>query len=100
MKIEQNIIFTSEDFELLKRELPNNPCTKCDARIRGYCCGCSRGTSYSEYIKPYKDNNILDVALKVKQYKDTLKLIDEYRHELTELQSEIPGEILVKLKLY
>lgn len=100
MRIEQNIIFTDKDFELLKMELPSNPCTKCDARIRGYCCGCQQGTDYDKYIKPYKDNNVLDIALKIKEHNDTLKLINELQDKLADIQGEIPAEVLVKLRLW
>lgn len=97
MKIEQNIIFTDEDFELLKKELPNNPCIKC--RDVSYCCGCPNGHIYNKIIKPYKDSNILDMALKIKGYKDTLKLINELQDKLDDIRGEIPSEVLVKLRL-
>lgn len=98
MKIEQNIIFTDEDFELLNKELPNNPCCKC--RDSMSCCGCQAERMYKKAIKPYEDNNILEIALKIKRYKDAVKLINELQDKLVDIRSEIPSELLVKLKLY
>lgn len=97
MKIEQNIIFTDEDFELLKKELPNNPCCKCRDSLA--CCGCSSGDIYNKAIMPYKDNNILEIALKIKEYKQALKSINEQQGKLDVIRGEIPSELLVKLKL-
>lgn len=97
MKIEQNIIFTDEDFELLKKELPNNPCIKCDTRIKGYCCGCPQGRDYDISIEPYKNNDILDIALYIKRYKDTLREIKKHEWELTKIRENLPLEIIDKI---
>lgn len=93
MKIEQNIIFTDDDFKLLSRVLPNNPCTKCDARIRGYCCGCQQGADYDKIVKPYKDNNIYEIALSIKEYYDLNKSIEEMRERQANILKDIPQEV-------
>lgn len=100
MEIIHDIKFTKEDFELLKKELPNDPCKKCDARIRGYCCGCPQGTDYDKYIKPYKDNNVLEIALDIKQYKDTLREIKKHELELSRVKDKLPLEVICKVLPY
>lgn len=94
MKIVNDVIFTDKDFELLKKELPNNPCKICYFSTNGGCCGCHDGTAYENIVKPYKENNILDVALKIKEYNDTLKLINKYEDKLSDIMREIPLEVI------
>lgn len=97
MKIEQNIIFTDDDFKLLSRVLPNNPCTKCDARIRGYCCGCQQGTDYNKVVKPYKDNNVYEIALQIKEYYDLQKAINNFIDKQDDILDSLPKEVRVKI---
>lgn len=93
MKIEQNIIFTEEDFKLLSNVLPNDPCKKCDARIRGYCCGCQQGTDYNKVVKPYKENNIYEIALEIKEYYDLQKIINHSRDKQMDILDNLPDEV-------
>lgn len=93
MRIEQNIIFTNEDLELLKKELPNNPCTKCDAHIRGYCCGCQQRIDYDKMVKIYRDNNIYDIALEIKKINELEKSINKMRKNQEDILSNLPKEI-------
>lgn len=93
MKIEQSIIFTNEDFELLSKVLPDNPCRKCDANIRGYCCGCQKGTDYAKIAKPYKDSNIYEIALEIKEFYDLDKSIKEIRSKQKDILDNLPKDV-------
>ena len=86
MKIIKQYVFDQEDRRLLSIELPDNPCDKCN--IPG-CCGCPENTAYCEIIKPYKERNIYDLALKFKKIKILQKEIDEKQNEINKIEKEI-----------
>ena len=93
MEIKKDIIFTDKDLELLKNILPDNPCNECDAAIRQYCCGCQKNTDYNACIKQYKDNNIYDIALNIKEVYDIKKMIKEMEDKQQEILNKIPEGI-------
>ena len=82
MKIVEQYVFDDEDRRLLSIEIPDNSCDKCYQGTSGGCCGCPSYTEYLEIIKPYKDRNIYDLALKFKR----MKLIDR---EIERLKEEL-----------
>lgn len=94
--MERTIIydFTQEDYDLLKKKIPDNPCTKCDSNYNGSCCGCYKGREYSRITRPYKENNILDFAHDIKRYYETLDTIKKQQQKLKELKSKMPKEII------
>lgn len=93
MKIEQNIIFTNEDFELLSKVLPDNPCCKCNENIRGYCYGCQQSVDYDKLVKPYKDNNIYEIALDIKEFYNLDKSIKEIRSKQKDILDNLPKDV-------
>lgn len=86
MKIVKQYVFDDEDRRLLSIELPDNPCDKCS--VPG-CCGCSDERGYSAIIKPYKDRNIYDLALKFKRMKLIDREIERLKEELEKVKKEI-----------
>lgn len=86
MKIVEQYVFDDEDRRLLSIEIPDNPCDKC--HVPG-CCGCSDERGYSAIIKPYKDKNIYDLALKFKRMKLIQREIDKLQKEMEKIEKEI-----------
>lgn len=82
-------IFDNEDRRLLSIEIPDNPCDKCYLNTHGGCCGCSDNTKYCEIIKPYKDRNILDIALKFKRMHKLQKEVSDMQKEIDCIAKEI-----------
>jgi len=66
MKKTEKIEFTKKDIELLRQEIADNPCDDCSLQRDGSCCGCPSGRDYMAAIKPYKDANILEYAIALK----------------------------------
>lgn len=89
MKIVEQYVFDDEDRRLLSIELPDNPCDKCYQGTSSGCCGCPSYTEYLEIIKPYKDRNIYDLALKFKRMKLTEREIERLKKELEKVEQEI-----------
>lgn len=89
MKIVKQYVFDDEDRKLLSIELPDNPCDKCYQGTSSGCCGCPSYTEYLEIIKPYKDRNIYDLALKFKRMKLTEREIERLKKELEKVEQEI-----------
>lgn len=65
--------FTSDDYKLLHSILPNNLCAFCITKDS--CCGCPENDSYRIATKPYRDNDIYELALELKTGDDALKSI-------------------------
>lgn len=93
MRTEVVVTFDENDKELLKKELPNNPCTGCYLNGNG-CCGCAKGSEYSKILKPYKEANILDIALKNKKRLDLIKDIEDKRKKVREIEENLPNFML------
>ena len=89
MKIVEQYVLDDEDRRLLSIEIPDNPCDKCYQGTSGGCCGCPSYTEYLEIIKPYKDRNIYDLALKFKR----MKLIDREIERLKEESEKVKKQI-------
>lgn len=91
--IKETIIkFTDEDFELLSKTLPSNPCDDC--RDRFCCCGCPTGTEYDNRIKPYKDAGIFGYAVTLKEIREANNLIKKTKRDMKELIGTLPDEIV------
>lgn len=82
-------IFDDEDRRLLSIELPDNPCDNCHLVKIGGCCGCPDNTKYCEIIKPYKERNILDLALKIKRMCDLQRKVTDIKTEICKIEKEI-----------
>ena len=88
MKTEIKHIFDDEDRRLLSIRLHDNPCVKCYLNSNG-CCGCSDGVKYEETVKPYKERNIYDLALKFKNMEELQNKIKAINKEINDIKKEI-----------
>ena len=91
MKEVKNYLFTSEDYELLRKTIPFSPCKYCNVIS---CCGCEEHSEYIKKIEPYKNNNIFDFAQKIRDYYFIKKQIDQLNDELSNILKEIPNDII------
>lgn len=73
--------------ELLKKELPDNPCFKCSQRCA--CCGCPDGKKYRQAVQPYRDRGIYELALKLKRQKKIQREIMVLKNESKNITDEI-----------
>lgn len=65
--------FTSKDYELLHKILPDDPCIPCIDS--GSCCGCLENDNYRMATKLYRDNGIYELAFELKSTHDSLENI-------------------------
>lgn len=86
MQIITRYIFDEEDRRLLSIELPDDPCKTCNPNG---CCGCPKATEYADTVKPYRDRNIYDIALKFKRQKEIRRRIEKLQKEYDEIVKEI-----------
>lgn len=70
----------SSDYALLRKPLPEDPCSKCESKIG--CTSCEKLKSYNDAISLYKESNLYDVALQLED-------IRKYEAEVSELRSKI-----------
>ena len=89
MKIVTQYEFDVEDRRLLSIKLPDDPCKKCYLNSNGGCCGCPDGDKYAETIKPYKERNIYDLALKFKRMEELQNEIKAINKEINDIKKEI-----------
>ena len=87
MKETVNYSFDSEDIELLKKPIPNDPCNKCSDRVG--CCGCNEHDIYREAIKPYKDRNIFEIANKLRTRNKIKQSIEESYSKISDINKEL-----------
>lgn len=83
--------FTNKEIELLKKELPDNPCDKCTEKYS--CCGCPKSKEYNIKISPYINNNIYEIALRIKKYKKILEKFYDIKEECKKEFEKMPKEI-------
>ena len=82
--------FDEDDIELLKKELPDNPCAvKCNGGFIG-CCGCPDVYKYEDAVKIYKDKGIFDIALEIKSVKDNQEKIKELEEKSRQIERKYP----------
>lgn len=89
MRIVQQCVFDDEDRRLLSIELPDDPCNNCYLAKTGGCCGCNDNTKYHEIIKPYKNKNILDFALKIKKLHELQNDIENIEGIIKQIAKEL-----------
>lgn len=93
------ITLTDEDIKLIKTPLPQSPCKGCSMGIG--CCGCPEHTEYLKHLKPYEDNNILDIAKDVSTLIATKERIDAllktYHKLWNEISSNIGEDVLIRV---
>lgn len=91
--IKKTIIkFTDEDFELLSKPIPSNPCDSC--RDNFSCAGCFNRIAYGHKIKPYKDAGIFEYAETLRKIRDANDLIEKTKIKINVLINTLPDEIV------
>lgn len=94
MREEKRFIFTEEDYKLLKRPIPVSPCRECFAKSSYTCGGCPEYTKYKKDIKPYEDNNLVNVGFQLRRYYAIQRDINKLNIELSQLLAEIPDDVI------
>lgn len=77
MREEKKYIFTEEDYELLIEPIPKSPCIGCTK----FCSGCDKLHNYMRVIKPYENNNLVNFAMKIREYYSIKSQIDQLNIE-------------------
>ena len=88
-------ILEDGDKLLIFSKLPEDPCKSCGSGIA--CCGCPDGTKYQNKIKPYKDHDVLEWAIKSNKYYSLIKQIESLQKEQKEIEKEF-SEIGLNVK--
>lgn len=93
MKIETKtiVVFEDGDYNLIFSELPNNPCIGCQSSNDGSCCGCPDNTKYLEKIKPLKEANVFELAIKTNKYYHLNQEIEKLKKEMDNIAEEFSG---------
>ena len=83
-----------EDIQLLKEGLPDNPCDimQCSHGYRMTCCGCPKYYDYAEKVKVFKENNLYDIALELKELSDKKRKLQSMKDEMAELEKSIQND--------
>lgn len=96
-KVEQ-IEFSKEDKELLLKDIPTNPCAKCDLNKDGTCCGCPKGREYNKYMtETYGQGQTRIELLKYAKLLHSIQqhkvAIEQHKKQLQKLMEEVPTEL-------
>lgn len=96
-KVEQ-IEFSKEDKELLLKDIPTNPCTKCDLHRDGTCCGCPKGREYDKYMtETYGQGQTRTELLKYAKLLHSIQqhkaAIEQHKKQLAKLIENLPTEL-------
>lgn len=75
---------TEKGLKLLKKPLPENPCSTCNMGVA--CCGCPDGRMYREKAEPYKNLGVYDIAC-------DLRDIAKRQKEIADIKARLPKEI-------
>lgn len=89
--------FTNEDYELLSRPIPVNPCSTC---VNNYCSDCTEKHTYNSIMKSYKDANIIEFAEKVAVIQETIRKINRNKKLVRDLIGELPEELQKNVKFH
>ena len=82
---------TEKGLELLKKPLPENPCSTCSMGVA--CCGCLDGRLYLEQTKRYKQLGVYDIACKLRDIASMEKEIKEKKKEVADMKAKLPKEV-------
>lgn len=83
--------FTKESLKLLKKPLPENPCSTCNMGVA--CCGCPEGREYLERVEPYKELGVYDIACELRDITSMERELEEKQKEIADMKAKLPKEI-------
>lgn len=89
--------FTNEDYELLSRPIPINPCSTC---VNTWCSDCTEEHIYKSIMKSYKDANIIEFAEKISAIQKAIRELNKNKKLVKELISELPEELQKNVKFH
>ena len=91
MKIESKYVFDENDYKLLKKSFPECPCDKCHiGRLTCHEYTCDKYKMYDQKLEPYKNNNILEIAMKVSRYYTLQSKLIQLAEECNDILRKIP----------
>lgn len=73
MKITTSVELTDDDYKLLNKKYPENPCIDCC--LRQVCTGCDKKKEYNKSILPLSDAGLLDIYIEVERMRKDTKAI-------------------------
>lgn len=96
MREEKRYIFSEEDYKLLKKPIPVSPCRDCGCGIlnKSTCSGCDKYTKYQREIKPFEDNNLVNIAVLLKRYYTIQREINQLNIEICQVLTDLPDEVI------
>lgn len=82
---------TEEGLELLKKPLPENPCSACNMGVA--CRGCPEGRVYLDRVEPYKELGVYDIACELRHITKIEKEMEEKQNELATIKAGLPERV-------
>lgn len=82
---------TEKGLELLKKPLPENPCSTCGMGVA--CCGCHHGRMYLEQVEPYKKLGVYDIACELRRITEIKRKMEEMQNELDNIKNNLPKKV-------
>lgn len=89
--------FTNEDYELLSRPIPVDPCNNC---IIKDCGNCTEKHIYNSIMQPYEDANIIEFAEKISTIQIAIRELNKGKELVKELIGELPEELQKNVKFH
>ncbi len=90
MNVSTVVEYTDKDKDLLSRELPDNPCSACGPSISMGCMGCANRREYDSLVKKYRDSNIYEIVLLIKEHNTLIRRITDDQSRLKQIEAQIP----------
>lgn len=87
MKQISYVRINEQDYELLTKYYPKDPCEGCGSQYS--CFGCPQKREWEEVVKPLKDAGIYDVWLQLMKAHSLQCNIDEFQKKINQIKSEI-----------
>lgn len=93
MKKETTVTFEESDFELLKGDIPRDPCLKCTPAERMSCCGCHERRDYNEKMKPFSEASINEYAQTFLYLRDSLSQLQLITRDMKSEIENLPEQL-------
>lgn len=86
-------IFEKRDYDLLERDIPDNPCNRCSIMERATCCGCKEYREYDRLMKLYKDSNLFGFAEEIHDMEKQIKEIKLSVNACMQIYNRLPKDV-------
>jgi hypothetical protein len=84
---------TERGLELIKTDLPKDPCTTCPSRLLGECT-CTNADNYKKIISEYMKEGVYNLALDYQKREAFKKHLDVCYDIIKSTESKLPAEVL------